>query len=93
MSVLSVHIPHVEGSASEQSPPEVPDRAQSANELPGRRSSMIREDAVRTWTLPISDNFTSRVWVSQDLSVYYNSEYVYAISPIAVDFSPGSVGS
>ena len=60
--------------------------------MSGYMSSMSEEDAVRKCLLPISDNVTSRDWMSRDLSVYSNSEYVYAIYPIAVDLVWGQWG-
>ena len=84
MSSLRAHIPHVEGHASEHVSPEIQERPKTANGISGYRTSMAKEDALRKCLLPVSDNVTSRVWMSRDLSVYSNSEYFYAIFPIAV---------
>ena len=65
----------------------------TAYEMSGYRPSMTKDDALRKCLLPISDNVESRVWMSQDLSIYSNSEYVYAIFPIAVAFFLGSMGA
>ena len=84
MSLLSVPIPHGEGSASEHFSPGGPEAVHSGNEMSGYRLPMSKEDDVRKSPLPISDNVASRVWMSHDLSIYSNSEYVYTIFSIAV---------
>ena len=85
MCSLSAPIPHVEGSASEHELPGDLEKVKAANEFPGYRPSMNKEDDVRKSPLPISDNVTSRAWMSRDLSIYSNSRYAYANLPSAVD--------
>ena len=85
MSLLSAPIPQMEESAPAHVSPTLPVRAHSSNEVSGYRSSTTAGDAVPKCMLPISDNASSRVWMSQDPSIYSNSEYVCAIFPIAVD--------
>ena len=84
MSVLSNPIPHVEGPVSEQPSPMVSEKAQSANDVSGYRTSMAIEDAIQKCLAPISENARTRIWMSQELSVYSNSEFAYAIFPIAI---------
>ena len=74
----------MEGPASEHASPEVLVKAPTANELSGYRPSTNKEDAVQKFIILISDNAQSRVWMSQDLSVYSNFQYVYAIFPTSV---------
>ena len=69
MSLLSVPIPHVEGSAPEHVSPEDLGKVKTANELAGYMSSTNKEDVQKS-LLPISDNVTLRVWMSRDLSIY-----------------------
>ena len=83
MALLSVPILHVEGTASKQLSLANSVNVLTANEMSGYRTATIKEDALQKCRLPISDNVQSRVWMSHDLSVYSNSEYVYAIFPIA----------
>ena len=87
MSALSIHIPHAEGPSSEQAAPPAPENVLTANELSGYRVSMALECAIGKWPAPISENTRTRISMSQDLSLYSNSDYFYAISPIAIDFS------
>ena len=82
MSLLRAPIPLVGWSESEPAPCD-PERVLSANEVAGYRAPLSLEDAVRKCLLPISSNFRSEIWISRDLKVFPNSEYVYAISPIA----------
>ena len=84
MSLLSVHIPHVEGSASGHVSPEDLEKAETSNEFSGRMPPMNKEGDVQKSLLPISDNAALLVWMPRDLSIYSNSERVYAICPTAV---------
>ena len=86
MASISAPIPQVEGPASEQASPTAPGKIQTANELSGYRASTTKENDVQKCHSPISDNVRKRIRMSQDLSIYSNSEYVYAIFPSAVAF-------
>ena len=86
MSVLSVPIPRWEASVAGQASPPGPEKALTANEVSGYRVSMGLECAFRKRLAPISENARSRISMSQELSAYSNSEFAYAIFPIAIDF-------
>ena len=92
MYVLSTPIPRRKGSVSEQASPMAPENAQSANDLPGCKKSTALEDSIREFLAPIPDNARARIWMSLDLSLYSNSEYVYAIFPIAISLFLGKGG-
>ena len=89
MSVLSIPVTQGGGggggSVSEQASPMAPGKAQAANELYGCENSMSLEGAIRKRIAPIAENARTRIWMSQDLRVYSNSEYAYAIFPISID--------
>ena len=70
MSLISLPIPHFERSAPEQMAPEIPEMSKTANEMSGYITSIGKEHALLKCLLPISDNATSRVWMSQVLSVF-----------------------
>ena len=88
MPVLSIPIPHGEGSVSEQPAPMVvkEEKILSANEVSGYRHPMSPEDAIRKCLAPISENARNRIRAFQELSVYSNSEFAYAIFPIVIAF-------
>ena len=50
---------------------------------------MYKRNTVQMSLLPINLNarWGGEVWMAQCLRIYYNSEYVYAISPIALRYS------
>ena len=86
MSADSISIPHrayVTGEPS-KSPNEF-----SANSTPCYRISIFQENAVRKILIPENLNCRAKVWMAQDLSIYTNSEYVYATYPIALSFFYG----
>ena len=87
MPALSIPIPHVEGSASEQAAPTAPEKVLTANKFPGYRLYIPKVDAIRKCLAPIPDNARARIWMYQDLSLYPNSVYVYAIVSIAIALS------
>ena len=76
------------GDVSEQPSPMVlkEEKTLSANEVSGYMQSMFPEDAIRKCLSPISENARSRILMSQELSVYSNSEFAYAIFPIVIAF-------
>ena len=80
---------------SEQPSPMVlkEEKTLSANEVSGYMQSMFPEDAIRKCLSPISENARSRILMSQELSVYSNSEFVYAIFPIAISLFWGEMES
>ena len=84
MSSISAPMPQFEVSPAAKASPPVPEKVQTAHELSGYRPSMRKEEDAHQYPSPISDNFRTRIWTSQDLSLYSNSEYVYAIFPIEV---------
>ena len=55
-----------------------------SDELDGYRISTRRGNEVRRILLPANLNVRAKVWMSRDLRIYSNSEYVYAIPPIAL---------
>ena len=85
MSVLSIPIPRGEWSVSEQPSPMVikEEKILSANEVSGYRKSMSPEDATQ------AEIDRNRIFMSHGLSGYSNSEFVYAISPIAISLRCG----
>ena len=83
MSLLSAPIIQNGGHAPEPSPGN-PGRVVSANDLSSYMPSMAREGSARKTLFPIIDNARTSVWMSHDLIVYSNSEYVYAIFPITI---------
>ena len=91
MSVLSVQIPDMEVSVSEQAAPIIP-AENSANEMYGYRTRMPQVGAIQKRLVQISGNVRNRNRTSQGLSIYSNSEYVYAISPIAIALFLGEWG-
>ena len=86
MSVISARIPDMEVSMSEQSATIAPVPGLTPNEVSRWRTCMSKEDAIQKRLAPISENVRNRILMSQELSIYSNSDYVYAIFPIAVDF-------
>ena len=60
MSVISIPIPRVEGSVSEQASPAAPGNVLTANEMSGYMPSAPREDDVQKCLAPISDNARAR---------------------------------
>ena len=86
MSVLSIPIPRGEGSVSEQQSPMVlkEGNVSLANDVSGYRQSISGGDAIRKCREPTPENTRNRIRMSRGLSVYSNSEYVCAISPIAI---------
>ena len=91
MSSISVHNPPDGGSVSGPSP-DKPERTLYANEVSGYRQSTNKEESVQKSLLPISLNARAKIWMSRDLKVFPNSEYVYAISPIAIALFWGKGG-
>ena len=77
---------------SEQASPIVQETEKSANEMYGYRTCMSIEGAIRKCLSPISENARNRSWMAQDLSVYSNTELVYAILPISIALSWGKGG-
>ena len=79
MSVISISIPRNAPITNEKgkAPP-----GKSANDLAGYRIALSREEAVQKCLLPANSNARPEIRMSQDLMIYSNSEYVYAISPI-----------
>ena len=92
MSILSVPIPHGEGSVAEQASPMVAEKVLTANEVSGYRASMALEDAIRKCLAPISENARDRIRMSLELSVYSNSKFAYAIFLIAISLFRGKGG-
>ena len=64
--------------------PGKPERNSPANEVSEYRASMSQEDAVRKSLFPISLNVRTQIWMSRDLKIFSNSEYAYAIFPVAI---------
>ena len=91
MSVVSVQIADMEVSVSEQATPIVP-VAKSANEMSGYRTCMRQLGAIQKRPPAISENVRNRIRMSPELSIYSNSAYVYAISPIAIALFWGKGG-
>ena len=79
MSIVSVPIPHMEGSVSEQASPIAQEKGKSANEMSGYRTCISIEGAMRKFLAPTSENARCRIRMSQELSSYSNSEFVYAM--------------
>ena len=78
-------MPNMEGSVSEQAAPIAQEeKVLTANELFGYKSDISKEDAIRKRPVPIYENVRNRTWMSQELSIYSNSEYAYAIFPIEI---------
>ena len=84
MPALSIPIPQGAVSVSEQASPMAPGKVQTANGLSGYKNSTALEDSIQKFLAPISVNARTRIWTAQDLSLYSNSEYLYAIFPIAI---------
>ena len=80
MSAISISIPPQESITG--GPPKAVKNS-AANPLSGYRISTNKEDSVRRIILPENLNARTKVWMSQELSIYPNSEYAYDISPIA----------
>ena len=84
MSIISIPIPDMEASVFEQAAPIVTVPVLTANEVSGYRTCTSKEDAIRKRIAAISENAQNRILMSQELSIYANSEYVYAIFSIAI---------
>ena len=94
MSFLSIPIPRGVWYVSEQPSPTAlkDEKILSAKEVSGYRQSMPPGDAIQKRLSPISENARNRVWTSRELGVYSNSEFVYAICPIAIALVWGKGG-
>ena len=84
MSVVSVNTPGNIGISVSGSPVGIPPHEKSPNELDGGKVSMTKADAVEKCLGPISENTRNQFCTCPDLSAFPNSEYVYAIYPIAI---------
>ena len=84
MSAASVNIPGNVGISVSESQVEIPAPEKSSNELDGYKVSMPKSDAVEKCIGPISENARNQIWMCPELSVFSNSEYAYAIFPIAI---------
>ena len=92
MSIIGIPLPGNVGVSLSEQPVEVPAPELSAGELSGYRKSMPKSDAVEKWRDPISENARDQMWMFPSLSIFSDSEYVYAISPISVSLSRGKGG-
>ena len=92
MSVVSVNPPWSVGVSASESPIEVPAPGRSPNELDGYKESMGEAGAVGKRRDPISGNARRKIWMRPELSVFSNSEYAYAIYPIAICLFLGKGG-
>ena len=61
MSFISIPIPDMEASVSEQAAPIVPAPVLTANEVSGYRTCMSKEDAIQKLPSPISENVRNRI--------------------------------
>ena len=82
MSVISIPIPENVGLPVSEQPVEIPATEKSAGELSGYGKSTPTSDEVEKCVDPISENVWTQIWMCPSLSIYSNSEYVYAIYPI-----------
>ena len=86
MSAISLTIPltvSITGAGPEIATPEL-----TVGDLAVYRISISKENAARGILLPVNLNARAKVWRFQDIRIYNNSEYVYAIPPIALAFPP-----
>ena len=90
-SVISLSIPAQCVSIAEPSPSSKV-HILSAGEMAGYSPSTTREDAVQKSLAPRNLNDRAKIWMSQDLKIFPNSEYVHAISPIALALFWGKGG-
>ena len=70
------------------SAPELPEDIttpeKSGNDVSGCKSVPKQHEAVKKSLDPFDPNVRNETWMSPDLLIYANSEYVYATSPIAI---------
>ena len=92
MSVVSVQVPENIGVSVSENAIGIPAPERSPNELDGYKVSMWKADAVGKCLGQISENARNQVWMCPELSVFSNSEYVYAIFPIAISLFRGKGG-
>ena len=78
-------------SVSER-PLEVKTVPKTGNEVSGYESVLKHHQAVKKSLGPIDPNVRNKTWMSHDLSVYANNEYVYATFPIALALFWGKGG-
>ena len=93
MSVISIPIPENVGLPSSEQPVGIPPAPESirANCL-DTENLCQKSDDVEKCLGPISENARNQIWMCPDLSIYSNSEYVYAIFPLAVALFWGKGG-
>ena len=89
MSAISLSIPPQDSTTGE---PENVAVELSANTHAGYRISTPQENAVQKSLLPANLNVRTQVWTPQGLSISANSEYAYAIPPIALALFWGKGG-
>ena len=73
-------------------PAEIKIVRETGNEVSGYESVLKHHQAVKKSLGPIGPNVRNKTWMSQDLSVYANNEYVYATFPIALSLFWGKGG-
>ena len=91
MSAMSLSIPQPPGSIAVTAPGDFAHYL-SSGELAGYRVSTSRRNAVQTSFFPANLNGRSKIWKSQDLKIYDNSEYFFATFPIALALFWGTGG-
>ena len=64
----------------------------SGGEISGYEEVLKQHEAVEKLLGPISENVRNKVWMSPDLQIYSNSEYVYGKFPIALSIFWGKGG-
>ena len=77
---------------SEQPSPLAPEIVLTANEVSGYRTCMSKEDSIQKGLAPISENVRNRIRAPEELSVFSNSEFAYAIAPDAIAWFWGKGG-
>ena len=79
-------------SASESPAVEIQNPEKPPSEISGYKPVLKKHEALKKCLDPISGNFQSQVWMSPELLVYSNSEYVYSTFTIALSLFWGKGG-
>ena len=74
------------------SPEVIPTHERSPGEIPGYEDVPKKHEAVGKRLDPTSENVRNKVWMSPELLVYSNYEYVYSMFPIDLSLFWGEGG-
>ena len=91
-TVSEIHLRNSPASVSETPEVERPAARKPPKEIYGYKSALTKDEAIKKCLGTMSDQARDQVWMSPDLLIYSNSEYVFATFPIALALFLGQGG-